>query len=124
MIIDILLEASRILLRNGWTTHALARDANGASCRLDKSDAASYCLCGALTKAWRILDYENDEVYFRLFRNEFNMILESKYNYRYSLTQWNDSAATCKDDVIELIHDVISDRLNRKNFTLVILSKI
>jgi hypothetical protein len=107
LIVEILSASSRLLVQNGWSQRAMARDRNGAACNLDARDGAFYCLSGALVTTWRAIDPENEEFYFQYFENAFSYVLTKKYDYDRTLTQWNDNVATCRDDIVQLIHTVI-----------------
>jgi hypothetical protein len=106
-IIAVLTEARRLLSEKGWTKFQMARDSSGRAVSLDSLNAACYCLGGALTKAWRIIDPQNEEFYFRYFQAEFSTILKELYNYDYTFTRWGDDVAASKDDVISLIDYLI-----------------
>lgn len=100
--------ACRLLEEVGWTRCSMARDARGAACDLGGEPADSYCLSGVLVKSWRELDRANEDLYFSFFEVRFSEIILAKYNYRCTLTRWNDEFAADRDEVIELIHAVIS----------------
>jgi hypothetical protein len=68
-------------------------------------------LSGALVKAWRTIDPEHEEFYFKYFEKKLSEILLEKYNYQYTYTRWNDHVATSKDDVIQLLHCAITSIL-------------
>jgi hypothetical protein len=107
MIIKVLSETTRILDHSGWSRYALARDANGRSCSIGSSEAVSYCLCGALVKAARAIDDANQDGHHKYFQKKLADFLLENYQYNQTFTQWNDRAATSKDDVIKLLHDVL-----------------
>ena len=75
---------------------------------VNSKDASCYCLSGALVKAWRTIDPLNEEFYFKYFEKKFSDILRESYGYKYTFTRWNDEVATCRDDVVALIHSVIT----------------
>lgn len=107
MIVRILLNACHILEKRGWTQRAMARDARGDACNIRSDAAISYCLSGALVKSWRELDHVNENFYFELFESGFSEVILTKYNYRCTLTRWNDDIATHREAVVELIYAVI-----------------
>ncbi|WOJ89323.1 hypothetical protein RZS28_16220 [Methylocapsa polymorpha] len=111
MIIEILLESSQLLQRKGWNKYAMARDENGDKCGPDSSEAACYCLSGALVRAWRTIDPKNEDFYFKYFEKKFSEVLLARYNYNRTFTQWNDQVATSREDVVKLIHTVITSLL-------------
>lgn len=119
LIIQILLEASRLLQGNGWNKFSMARDLNGKRCGPDSNEASCFCLSGALVKAWRVLDPSREIFYFKFFEEKFSEVLRAQYNYNYTYTRWNDRVATSKEDVVSLIHCVIASVLeNEANFDL------
>lgn len=107
-IIKILVETSQLLERKGWNKYTMARDANGRRCGPDSEEATCYCLSGALVKAWRTIDPESEEFYFRFFEKKFSEVLLEKYDYNYTYTRWNDTVAKSREDVIQLINEVIN----------------
>jgi hypothetical protein len=111
VIIEVLLEADRLLQRKGWNKYSMALDDNGDNCGPDSSEATCYCLSGALFKAWRTIDPENEEFYFKFFEVKFTEVLRDQYNYDRTYTQWNDHVATSREDVCGLIHAVITSLL-------------
>lgn len=111
VIIKVLIEAGQLLQRKGWSKFSMARDENGAKCGPDSAEAACYCLSGALVKAWRTIDPANEEFYFRFFEKKFSEVLRAKYSYDRTFTQWNDQIATSREDVVNLIHTVITSLL-------------
>lgn len=115
IIIEVLSEAVRILKMSEWTQHALARDAKGRSCSISGGDAVAFCLGGALIKAWRALDGDNEDLYHKFFQNKFSEILREKYNYKFTYTRWNDRPTTSKEDVMTLLHDAI-DSMRAEQF--------
>lgn len=110
-IVRVLMETCRLLEGKGWNKYTMARNANGQVCGPDSQEAACYCLSGALVKAWRTIDPQNEEFYFPYFEKKISQVLVEKYNYRYTYTRWNDNVATCREDVIKLIHLVITSVL-------------
>jgi hypothetical protein len=110
-IIEVLMETSQLLQRKGWNKFSMARDDRGAGCGLDSNQASCYCLSGALVKAWRTLDPDNEEFYFKFFEKKFSEILRDAYGYNRTYTQWNDNVATSREDVVKLIHSVITSLL-------------
>ncbi|SFK75826.1 DUF6197 family protein [Methylocapsa palsarum] len=110
-IIRVLMETRRLLEGKGWNKYTMARDTKGHLCSPDSQDAACYCLSGALVKAWRTIDPGNEEFYFPYFEKKISEVLLEKYNYPYTYTRWNDNVATCREDVIKLIHLVITSVL-------------
>jgi hypothetical protein len=110
-IIRVLMETCRLLEGKGWNKYTMARNANGQLCSPDSQDAACYCLSGALVKAWRTIDPQNEDFYFPYFEKKISQVLLEKYNYPYTYTRWNDNVATCREDVIKLIHLVITSVL-------------
>ncbi len=111
VIIEVLLEAGNLLQRKGWNKYSMALDNNGAKCAPNSSEAACYCLSGALVKAWRTIDPDNEEFYFKFFEWKFSEVLWAQYNYDRTFTQWNDNVATCREDVVKLIHLVVTSLL-------------
>lgn len=107
LIIEILSASSALLVESGWGKRAMARDRNGVACDLNARNRAFYCLSGALVTTWRAIDPENEDFYFNYFESAFSYVLTEKYNYDRTLTQWNDDVATCRDDIVQLIHTVI-----------------
>jgi hypothetical protein len=119
LIIQILLEASRLLQGNGWNKFSMARDLNGKRCGPDSNEASCFCLSGALVKAWRVLDPSREIFYFKFFEEKFSEVLRTQYNYNYTYTRWNDRVATSEEDVVSLIHCVIASVLESEaNFDL------
>lgn len=108
IIIDVLGEASQLLQRKGWDRFAMARDECGKSVDLNSNEASCYCLSGALCKAWRVIDPANEEFYFKYFEKKFSDVLHESYGFGGTFTRWNDSVATSRDDVLNLIQSVIS----------------
>lgn len=107
-IVRILEESSQTLSRNGWSRHAMARDAAGNSCSLSSGDAVAYCVWASVVKSWRKLDPQNENFYFSFFERKFAEVLSSKYRYRFTLTRWNDEVASSARDAVTLIDDVIA----------------
>lgn len=110
-IIRVLMETRRLLEGKGWSKYTMARDPEGQLCGPNNQDAACYCLSGALVRAWRTIDPQNEEFYFPYFESKISAVLKAKYNYPYTYTRWNDHVATSRDDVVKLIHDVITSVL-------------
>ena len=110
-IVRVLMEACRLLEGKGWNKYTMARNANGQHCGPDSQDAACYCLSGALVKSWRTVDPQNEEFYFPYFESKIAQVLKAKYDYPYTYTRWNDNVATCREDVVKLIQDVITSVL-------------
>lgn len=110
-IIEILLEASRLLNGRGWSKHAMARDVHGNMCGPSSNEASCYCLSGALVKAWRTVDPEHEDFYFKYFEKNFSAVLEEIYKYPFTMTRWNDRKVTQKEDVIQLIQRVATSIL-------------
>jgi hypothetical protein len=111
VIIEILLEASNLLQKKGWNKYSMALDQNGDKCGPDSSEAACYCLSGALVKAWRSIDPESEDFYFKYFEKRFSDVLRARYNYDRTFTQWNDNVAMSREDVVNLIHLVVTSLL-------------
>lgn len=111
LIIQILLEASRLLQGNGWNKFSMARDLSGKRCGPSSNEASCFCLSGALVKAWRLLDPSREIFYFKFFEEKFSEVLRTKYKYNYTYTRWNDRVATSKEEVLLLIHCVIASVL-------------
>jgi hypothetical protein len=107
MVIKVLMETSRLIQMHGWNKYSMARDSVGNRCAPESSDAACYCLSGALVKTWRAIDPSREEFYFKFFEKQFSEVLTEKYNYPYTYTRWNDEVALRKEDILELIHSVI-----------------
>lgn len=107
-IISILMETARLLEGKGWNKYSMARTSAGKLCAPDSREASCYCLSGALVKAWRTIDPANEEFYFPYFESKFSEVLLEKYKYPYTYTRWNDNVATSREDVVKLIHEVIT----------------
>jgi hypothetical protein len=110
-IISILMETSRLLEGKGWNKYSMARTPTGKLCAPDSQEASCYCLSGALVNAWRSIDPDNELFYFPYFESKFSEVLREKYDYPYTYTRWNDNVATSREDVVKLIHDVITSVL-------------
>ena len=108
MIVDVLMETSQLLQQKGWNKFSMARDPNGEGVGPNSKDASCYCLSGALVKAWRTLDAQNEDFYFRYFEQKFAEDLRESYGYDHTFTRWNDEVATSRDHVVTLIHSVIT----------------
>ena len=111
IIVNVLIETSRLLQKKGWNKFSMARGPLGEAVSPDSIDASSYCLSGALVRAWRTVDPENENFYFRYFEKTFSEALRTIYGYEGTFTRWNDEVATCADDVVTLIHSVITSIL-------------
>lgn len=111
VIIEVLLDASDLLQQKGWNKYSMARNENGDECGPDSSEAACYCLSGALVRAWRTVDPDNEEFYFKFFEKKFSEVLRARYDYNRTFTQWNDHVATSREDVVNLIHTVVTSLL-------------
>ncbi|WP_026605549.1 DUF6197 family protein [Methylocapsa acidiphila] len=106
ILVDVLHEASRLLQTKGWSRFAMARSAGGDAVGLNSADACSYCLSGAVVKAWRTIDPKNEDIYFPLFEKKFSATLRDAYGYEGSVSRWNDEVAVSRDDVVTLINSV------------------
>jgi hypothetical protein len=111
MIVDVLMETSQLLQRKGWNQFSMARDPYGEGVGPDSKNASCYCLSGALVKAWRTIDPENEDFYFRYFEEKFAENLRASYGYDRTFTRWNDEVAASRDDVVNLVHSVITSLL-------------
>lgn len=111
VIIEVLLEAGQLLQQKGWNKYSMARNERGDECGPDSSEAACYCLSGALVKAWRTVDPANEDFYFAFFEKKFADVLRARYDYNRTFTQWNDHVATSQEDVVNLIHSVVTSLL-------------
>jgi hypothetical protein len=107
-IVAVLNEANRLLQTMGWTRFSMARGACGEAVRPDSAKAASYCLSGALVKAWRTIDPENEEFYFPYFEKKLSAALRKLHGYEGGVTRWNDGQAASLTDVVALIDAVIA----------------
>jgi hypothetical protein len=107
VIIEVLLEADRLLQRKGWNKYSMALNEKGDHCGPDSSEATCYCLSGALVRAWRTIDPDNEEFYFKFFEAIFFEVLQAQYGYDRTYTQWNDQVATSREDISGLIHAVV-----------------
>ncbi|VTZ28587.1 conserved hypothetical protein [Methylocella tundrae] len=107
ILVDVLNEASRLLQMKGWSRIAMARSASGQAVSLNSADASSYCLSGALVKAWRTIDPKNEDLYFPLFEKKLSAALRDAYGYEGGVSRWNDEVAASRDDVVTLINSVI-----------------
>lgn len=108
ILLDVLNEASRLLQTNGWSRFAMARSACGEAVSLNSAAASSYCLSGALVKAWRTIDPKNEEFYFPIFEKKFSSALRNAYGYEGGVSRWNDEVAVSRDAVVTLINSVIA----------------
>jgi hypothetical protein len=108
ILVDVLNEASRLLQMKGWSRFAMARSACGEAVSLNSADACSYCLSGAVVKAWRTIDPKNEDLYFPLFEKKFSAALRNAYGYEGGVSRWNDEVAGSRDDVVTLINSVIA----------------
>ncbi|VFU08654.1 conserved hypothetical protein [Methylocella tundrae] len=112
IIVDVLVEASRLLETKGWNKFAMARNDRGEAVNLDSSEASCYCLSGALCMAWRAVDPANEEFYFKYFEKKFSDVLRESHGFDGTFTQWNDSVATSRDHVLNVIQSVITSLLD------------
>jgi hypothetical protein len=110
-IVNVLMETSQLLQQKGWNKFSMARDPHGEGVGVNSKDASCYCLSGGLVKAWRTVDPQNEDFYFRYFEKKISDILRESYGYDCTFTRWNDEVATCRDDVVALIHSVITSIL-------------
>jgi hypothetical protein len=108
ILVDVLNEASRQLQMKGWSRFAMARSASGDAVSLNSADACSYCLSGAVVKAWRTIDPKNEDIYFPLFEKKVSAALRNVYGYEGGVSRWNDEVAASRDDVVTLINSVIA----------------
>ena len=108
IIVDVLNEASRLLQTKGWSRFAMARSACGQAVSLNSANASSYCLSGALVRAWRTIDPENEDFYFPVFEKKFSTTLRDAYGYEGGVSRWNDDVAASRDHVLTLINSVIA----------------
>jgi len=111
VIVDVLMETSHLLQQKGWNKFSMARDPRGEGVSPDSKNASCYCLSGALVKAWRTIDPQNEDFYFKYFETKFSDDLRESYGYDHTFTRWNDEVATCREDVVTLIHSVITSIL-------------
>ncbi len=110
-IIKVLTEASQLLEQKGWSKYLMTCDSSGKICGIDSDVASSYCLSGALVKAWRTIDPHSESFYFKFFEKKFSQILRDKYDYDNTYTRWNDDVATSGEDAVKLIQSVITSLL-------------
>jgi hypothetical protein len=111
IIVDVLMETSQLLQQKGWNKFSMARDPRGGGVGPNSKDASCYCLSGALVKAWRTIDPQNEDFYFKYFEKKFADDLRETYGYDHTFTRWNDEVATCRENVVTLIHSVITSIL-------------
>ncbi len=111
VIVDVLLETSNLLQQKGWNKFSMARDPRGEGVGPNSEDASCYCLSGALVRAWRTIDPQNEDFYFKYFEKKFSDDLRETYGYDHTFTRWNDEVATSRDNVVTLIHSVITSIL-------------
>ncbi len=107
LIVAVLGETRRLLQEKGWNRFSMARGADGKAVSPNSSAASCYCLSGALAKAWRTIDPENEDFYFQYFERKFSDALRNVYGYDGAVTRWNDEIATRQEDVVTLIESVI-----------------
>ncbi len=111
VIVDVLMETSNLLQQKGWNKFSMARDTRGEGVSPNSKDASCYCLSGALVKAWRTIDPQNEDFYFKYFEKKFSDDLRDTYGYDRTFTRWNDEVATSRENVVTLIHSVITSIL-------------
>ena len=111
IIVDVLMETSHLLQQKGWNKFSMARDPQGENVGPNSKDASCYCLSGALVRAWRTIDPQNEDFYFKYFEKKFSDDLRESYGYDHTFTRWNDEVATSRDNVVTLIHNVITSIL-------------
>jgi hypothetical protein len=111
IIVDVLMETSQLLQQKGWNKFSMARDPHGEGVGPNSKNASCYCLSGALVKAWRTIDPQNEDFYFKYFEKKFADDLRETYGYNHPFTRWNDEVATCRENVVTLIHSVITSIL-------------
>jgi hypothetical protein len=110
-IVEVLRETSRLLERKGWNKFSMARGPFGQGVGPNSNAASCYCVCGALVKAWRTVDPQNEDFYFRYFEKKLADVLHQNYGYGHTFTRWNDEVAACRDDVVSFINSVIASIL-------------
>lgn len=111
IIVEVLMEASKLLQQKGWNKYSMARDPQGGNVGPNSANASCYCLSGALVKAWRTVDPQHEDFYFKYFERKFSDGLRESYGYNHTFTRWNDEVASSRDDVVALIHSLITSIL-------------
>ena len=98
------------LVDKGWTRGALALSDTGALCGWDDSDAASFCLVGALSVASqsassRQLSGESDVYYFSSCLTVLRALLKKRgeLGNGKDLETWNDNPDRKKREVVDLL---------------------
>jgi hypothetical protein len=97
----LLRKAANLLERKGWHRGCLARNSTGAKVDIDSPAAESFCLVGAIYKA-------NNESCKDPIRDLTSLarLKVSQSIYSKSITGWNDTIASSKEEVIAKLREV------------------
>lgn len=93
---EILVAARALIAEKGWCTGVMARDANGHAVGEQDSNAACYCVLGALTAA------NGDEIPNSVY------VAFAYANGAESIVDWNDVKGRTKEEVLEAFDKAIA----------------
>lgn len=92
------LTEARKLLEKGWTKNAYARNANGVSVEEDNPNACSFCVRGALNRAYASL-----ETHLLVGR-----VVKARTGGLW-LHLWNDAPGRTQGEVLAMIDEVLKE---------------
>lgn len=94
------LKRIRELLATGWAQRVMARDKNGGNTEYMDSDAASFCVLGAIWRARGDLELEPKQLIPTLWRVTAQMGITS-------ISKWNDDPIRTQAEVLALVDRAI-----------------
>jgi len=111
---EIIKKAIELLETKGWTQGAYARNAEGAPIYRMEPEACSFCLSGALSRAYMEMNENHDDEvdpFYEEFRNTrigIIDIIRKKYGADQIIT-FNDDDGRTKEEVVGLLKEALNN---------------